>query len=104
MAQRYKVTCKKCKGNREIVITDVQGSERILWDDTVLDPKEAKILSGRRRLDGEWGWECVCGNYDLLTKQEIEDISNKQNPDPVQIADIIKNLRPQKPRFTMETV
>lgn len=60
------------------------------------------IISGRRRLDGQWGWQCSCNANDLLTEQEQNQISNKQNPDPKEIADIVKDLKPDKPKFVMQ--
>lgn len=34
--------------------------------------KETGILSMRKRPDGSWGVECVCGHNSLLSKEEID--------------------------------
>lgn len=93
---KYKITCSKCKKSDDIIIVD----DRLIdWQHST----SINIISGRKRLDGQWGWQCVCGNNDLMTKQELRQITNKQNPDPQEIAHIVKNLVPDKPRFTMES-
>lgn len=91
----YKVICKKCKHSEDIVIDD---NNNIYW-------KPVKwIISGRYRLDMNWGWQCVCGNNDLVTKQEQKEISNLQAPDPKDISKVLKDLIPDKPRFEMRTI
>ena len=90
----YKVTCKKCKKTSKVGIIN---DRDVLWNDG------GNIISARRRLDGQWGWQCgVCNNNDILTRQEQRAITNKQNPDKKEIADILKNLIPDKPKFEME--
>lgn len=91
----YRVICKNCKKGDQIVIdTD----NNIYW-------KPVKnIISGRYRLDMQWGWQCVCGNNDIITEQEQKEISNLAAPDPVDISKVLKNLVPDKPKFKMETI
>lgn len=90
---KYSVTCLACKNSDAIVID----GEQILWG----TPKN--IISGRHRLDRNWGWECMCGNNTILTKQEDEYITDKVNPNPKEIADIIKNLVvDNSKKFSME--
>lgn len=89
--EKYKITCTKC-GQSSIIA--LQG-ETILWD------KTKNIISGRKRLDMQWGWQCMCGNNDIMTKQELTSITDKQNPDPKEIEQVIKNLVPQKSKFDM---
>lgn len=62
------------------------------------------IISGRYRLDMQWGWQCVCGNNDITTEQEEREISNLSAPDPVDISKVLKNLIPDKPKFKMEVI
>lgn len=93
----YKVICKKCKGSNVVAIDEHSG--RIFWDGC------DRIISGRRRLDGKWGWQCLCGNNSILTKQEDEYITDKVNPDPKEIEAVIKNLIPEtKNIFSMQPV
>lgn len=88
----YQVKCKKCKKSDKITITS---ENQILWGDN------KNIISGRRRLDSEWGWECLCGNNTILTKQEKTFISDKQNPEPKEISQIVQNLKPEKNKFDL---
>lgn len=91
----YKITCKSCKNTDTIKID----KDRIIWNG-----KNQNIISGRHRLDQEWGWECKCGNYDITTKQERRQIQNLQSPSPQDIHQVIKNLESDKPKFLMEKV
>lgn len=101
---KYSVKCLKCKSKRQVVIVTSEGRELIDWLENNPDPQVAKIVSGRKRFDNNWGWQCICGNNDILTDQENSYISDKQNPSPTDVAELIKNLEPQKPRFEMERV
>lgn len=103
MITKYKITCLKCKSSREINIIEQNGRYLIDWIETPSNQqaKKAKIISGRRRLDNKWGWSCVCGNDDTLTEQEKRIITNKQEPDPQEIAEVVRSLKPEKPKFKM---
>lgn len=78
--------------------------EVIDWLDNLPDPQVVKIISGRKRLDDQFGWQCICGQNDLMTEQELEHIENKAAPKPKEIAGIMNNLKPQKSKFIMEAV
>lgn len=92
---RYKVTCKNCKNFNIVPIEEK--SRTIKWEGC------DRIISGRYRLDNQWGWQCLCGNNSLLTKQEDEYITDKTNPDPKEIAEVINNLVVEKKQlFIME--
>jgi hypothetical protein len=92
---KYKVTCKNCKQSDVI---HIEKDSNILWD------KNTYIISGRKRLDMNWGWQCLCGANDLLSKQEAREITDKTNPDPQEINQIIKNLEPEASRFVMDRI
>lgn len=95
---KYKITCLKCKATRDIVIQKTAVGNRIDW----LESKNNlhhPIVSGRERLDGQWGFQCSCGNNDLMTKQEKDTISNPASPKPEEIDTIVKKLKPDKPKF-----
>ena len=62
------------------------------------------IISGRFRLDSQWGWQCMCGNNDLLTKQEMSEIHNLQEPDPYEISKVSKNPIRDRSMFNMEII
>lgn len=80
--EKYKITCKNCEHSDVVCITS---EGQVIWG------KNTYIVSARKRLDGNWGWQCMCGNYSLMTAQE-DTITNKQTPDPQEIEDIIKSL------------
>jgi len=94
--KEYKVTCLKCKGFNILPIDD---NRHVMWKNA------DRIISARYRLDNQWGFQCVCGQNSLLTKQEDEYIENKQTPDPKQITEVIKNLIPDNRKlFEMRSV
>lgn len=101
MSKRYTITCEDCGESRIVGIIPTPVGDRIDWLDN--DPNE-KIVSGRQRLDGQFGWQCLCGNNTLLSKQEQKTITNKVTPDPKEIQQVIDNLRPEPTKFRMETV
>lgn len=93
--QSYRVTCNKCKKSDDLAI---DANNSIYWKPTNY------IISGRYRLDMNWGWQCSCGNNDLVTKQEHKHIKNLQAPDPADIGEVLKNIMPDKPKFKMEAI
>lgn len=95
----YRVVCEDCGESRRIGVISTQTDDRIDWLD---DKPDESIVSGRKRLDGQFGFECLCGNNTLLSQQEARGITNKVNPDPQQIKDIIDNLIPERTNFKME--
>lgn len=92
---RYTVTCSQCGGTSRV---EIDSQDRVYWFDT------DKVISARKRLDGQWGWQCSCGNNDIMTDQESRVIQNQANPKPEEIDQIVKNLEIQQPRFRMETI
>lgn len=46
----------------------------------------------------------MCGNNDIMTDQEQRVITDKVNPNPEEINQILKNLEPQKAKFVMARV
>lgn len=94
---KYKVTCKNCKQSDLI---DIEKDTLILWEKN----KNTYLISGRKRLDMQFGWQCLCGNNDLLSDQENRVITDKTSPDPQEINQILKNLEPQKAKFVMDKV
>lgn len=100
MEKSYTITCKKCKAERKIRLFRTASGEIIDWLDNNPNPQVVKIISGRKRLDGLYGWECICGNNDILTDQEKRHL-NPQTPDPKGIEQVTKNIRVQTPKFEM---
>lgn len=92
---KYQVKCNNCTRSDEVGILD---DRDLIWDGNKY------IISGRKRLDGEWGWQCTCGNYSLVTKQERQEIKNLQSPDPKDIGRVIDNLIVERDgKFTMSS-
>lgn len=102
MEKSYTVTCKQCGASRNIRLFQSSQGEIIDWLDNNPDPQVVKIISGRKRLDGLWGWECVCGNNDILTSQEKTMLTNPASPDPKSVVEITKNTQVQAPMFAMK--
>lgn len=94
---KYNVTCLKCKKSDEVSIVD---ERHIDWNHSTTN----HIISARKRLDNEFGFQCKCGNNDILSEQEKRNISDKQNPDPQEVAEIVRNLEPQKAKFKLEII
>lgn len=90
---KYRVQCTNCNNTEEIIVDK---------DNTVFWGKmPTYIVSARYRLDMNWGFQCICGNNDIITKQEQKEIANLQAPDPVDISRVLKSIIPDKPRFKM---
>lgn len=100
---RYKVICGKCGGSRVIEVHPSPMGERIDWMEDK-QPEPFTIISGRKRLDGQWGFQCVCGENDLMTAQEVEHFDNPAAPTPQEINDVVKKLIVDKPKFKMVVV
>jgi len=92
---KYHVKCLVCQGKSAIEIDDL---DRIYWSDV------DKVISGRKRLDQQWGWQCRCGNDDIMTEQERQFITNPQTPSPSDIKRVVDDLIIQEPKFSLETV
>ena len=92
---RYKIVCTMCKGSSTINIDNL---DRIDWAET------DRVISARKRLDGNWGFQCLCGNNDLETQQERRMIKDLGNPMPQELSDIVNNLSTQKSKFKMVEV
>ena len=60
MFKRYKVTCKHC--GKEDHIKVAEGNQVFFENHT--------FLSARFRPDGEWGFECSCGQDSRLAYEE----------------------------------
>lgn len=96
----YRIICQNCKSERVIKIVTTVAGDQIDWLESP-DNANHPIMSARKRLDGQWGFQCSCGNDDLMTQQEKRSISNHQNPKAEEISDIVKNLKMDKPKFGM---
>lgn len=90
----YQVTCKKCQGKSTVGIDSKYAvSDKylglmpgLMWMNV------GTIISGRFRMDGGLGWQCMCGNNTILTSQEKRHIANPAEPQPQEIAEIVKNI------------
>lgn len=98
--ESYKIICLKCKAERPIKVFQTALGKRIDWLETPANSHHP-IMSGRERLDGHFGFQCACGNNDLLTSQEKRTFSNPAAPKPQEINEIVKKLQPERPKFEM---
>lgn len=102
--QKYNITCHDCGATRQVGIIDGHMGQIVDWLDNNPDPQIVKIVSARKRFDDQWGWQCICGNDDMWTEQESKFVSNKSNPKPTEIADIMNSLTPVESKFRMVAV
>jgi len=93
-ATNYKITCDECGGHSDISIRNM--NNQVIWREI------GTIISARLRLDGNWGFQCKCGNNDIMTEQEVRVIENIAQPKPQEIEDIKKNLEVQNMFFTLK--
>lgn len=99
MLKRYKISCTKCKKIDHVLIdTD----KNALYFES---GAKTNLTAARWRKDMTWGYECICGNYDLLAEVEKKDFDTLVSGSPSKIMDIAKILK-SKPivRFKMEAV
>ncbi len=99
--KRYEVTCLKCKESDVLLIEDEQHA-------IVNFGKGAgtNLLAGRWRGSKDWGWECICGNDNRISKQESEYLDQLvTRGDAKTIDDIKKSLSiPDAKQFRMAVV
>lgn len=98
--QTYVVTCLECGAERRIKVVESIDGPKVDWLESA-DNANHPIVSARFRLDNQWGFQCVCGNNDLMTTQESRSMINPVRPTPQEIAEIVKNLKPDKPAFRL---
>lgn len=98
--QSYTVICKNCKASRDVQIHKTPVGFRVDWLESD-ENSNHPICSARHRFDGEWGWQCKCGNNDLWTEQESRVVKNKITPAPAEINAIVENLEKSIKRFEM---
>lgn len=91
--ERYKIICNECQSDRVIEIHKTPIGQRIDWLETP-ELSDAPICSARLRFDGQWGFQCRCGNNNLWTTQESRVVVNKVAPRPQEIEEIMKDLEP----------
>lgn len=99
--KRYEITCLKCKQSDICLIDDT--SHAII---NFGKGAGTNLLSGRWRKDMQFGWECVCGNDNRISKQEEAFLSELVTKgDKKAIDDIKKSLKiDDKKQFVMVRV
>lgn len=94
---KYKITCLKCKQSDDILINDS--------DHQIINfgrGAGTNFLAGRWRGDSSWGWECICGNDNRVSKSEEKFVNELVNGTEQQIKDIVKSLKiDDKKQFVM---
>jgi hypothetical protein len=93
--ERYKIVCKQCLSERTIEIHNTPLGQRIDWLESE-ENSHHPICSARLRFDGQWGFQCQCGNDNLWTTQESRVVVNKVSPSPKEISEIVNNLQDQE--------
>lgn len=91
----YKVVCLNCKQSDTVAIDD-RNHIAFQYGKGV----NTNITAARWRPDLKWGFECMCGNYDLLAKEE--DPKELVAAPEMRITEIINLLKDNKPKFGFE--
>lgn len=91
----YKVVCLNCKQSDTVAIDD-RNHIAFQYGKGV----NTNITAARWRPDLKWGFECICGNYDLLAQNE--DVDKYVNAPPLRLKQIIDLLKDTKPKFNFE--
>ena len=96
----YKITCLKCNTKEELRIDD--STHQVLgWGKKA----ETNILAARFRGDGQFGFECVCGNDNRLAASEKDSIKTLVQGDKISIEKIISSLKiADNKQFAMEVI
>lgn len=99
--KRYRVTCNNCKGSAELTIDDSSPLKP-----QVVYHQHTPIIASRFRGDGQWGFECQCGNDSRVAFSEKDQIEVLvQNMDKTRLKAMAKGLEKKAgSRFTMRAV
>ena len=93
------VTCSDCGSARKVRLTTSPFGATIDW---LEDGQPHNIVSFRHRLDDNYGWQCLCGNNDLMTPQEALGFANPAAPTTKELADIVADLKVFAPKFRVD--
>jgi len=104
-SQKVIVKCNICKKQGIITILNgLDGSRVVDWSKSEHPP----IISARFRLDSKWGFECICGNSNILADEEKGIITGKKpsRKDINEVVDKLKNNLKNKSKesFTIKEV
>lgn len=100
LMRRYRVTCLEC-GESDILSIDeinnvVGNTERKL---------ATNFKSYRWRGDGNWGFQCFCGNDNRVAVSEKKDFDKLVAGDPISVQKIVDSLKiPDRTQFRMEAM
>lgn len=93
---QHKVICTNCGKSDDI---GLDSSNTVYWG------KNTFIISARQRTDGQWGFQCLCGQNNLVSEQEETSISDMSNPSVQELEIIMNNLVVKRDnKFIMEKV
>jgi hypothetical protein len=102
----YQVNCLKCKGFNKAIIRPAGGDRFLIDLDT--DHKQSKpyIISARYRADMQFGWECICGNDNRVSRKEADQVESLVvNGGRKAIEDIVRGLAIEdEKKFRMERI
>lgn len=95
--QKFTVTCLNCKQSDTV---DIDNANHRVFE--YGKGVNTNITSARWRKDNSWGFECICGNYDLLAEEEKADFEKLVNGSPLRLAQIAEILKEHTKRFNLE--
>jgi len=95
----YKVTCLNCENTDTVGVDD---NNHIVFQ--YGKGVNTNFTAARWRPDNSWGWECVCGNYDLLAEEEKPKFKELVSGAPMRLEQIASMLKVKNRKaFIMET-
>lgn len=101
--RNFKVTCGKCKKTSEVKIYENESNLYPFHRVEYLE--DGNIISARFRFDDQWGFECKCGENNILSETEKRYWKHTVvAPKPQEMKSIVDNLKPEKQKFSLETV
>lgn len=95
--EQFKVTCLQCKESDNVLIIKGQVQfEKMM---------ATNFLAARFRKDGQWGFECICGNDTRLCKEEADDFERLVYGTPMSLKKLKRALlKRTHETFRMEAV
>jgi len=104
MQKNYLVTCLSCGGHNKASI--YPGAKDQFLCDLNTDHEKTgniNIISARYRPTMTWGFECICGNTSLLSRQELPDVEKLVVGSQAAVDKVVASLEVRdEDKFTMK--
>lgn len=98
--QTFQLTCLNCKQTDTV---GIDNNNHVVFE--YGKGVNTNITSARWRKDESWGFECACGNYDLLCEEEKPEFEKLVSGAPLRLAQIAEMLKVKNvKRFELRSV